>query len=292
MNADMPAAKTVTELLEQIRTDYDGLSKRLQQVAHYVTNNHNSVAFDTIAVIAEKAEVPPSTMIRFANSFGFTGFNDMKQLFRDKLLEETPSYTERAKMTKAFVAEATPADRSRKILADFADATILSLQNVTESIPAESLQRAIDLLAEARRIYIAGMGRSFSLAVSLRYALYHLERSVVMIDGLGGMHREQMGRIASDDVLVAISYAPYSNDTRAATEAAKKAGAGLIVITDSQISPIATLGDVCFAIDEPHIDAFRSTAATQCLIQSIVVALAYQISNKAPEPDTTSHKGN
>jgi len=156
---------------------------------------------------------------------------------------------------------------------------------MTDNIPGENLQRAIDLLSEARTIYIAGMGRSFSIAASLRYALYHLERSVVMIDGFGGMHREQMGRIGSDDVLVAISYAPYAGETRAAAEAAKKAGAGLIVITDSQISPIATLGDVCFAIDEPHIDAFRSTSATQCLIQSIVVALAYQISNKAPEAE-------
>lgn len=285
MNADMPAAKNVAELLDQIRTDYDNLSKRLQQVAQYVTHNQNSVAFDTIAVIAEKADVPPSTMIRFASSFGFAGFNEMKQLFRDKLLEETPSYTERAKMTKAFVAEATPADRSRKILTDFAEATIVSLKNLNDTILPENLQRAIDLLSDASTIYIAGMGRSFSLAVSLRYALYHLERSVVMVDGLGGMHREQMNQVTSNDVIVAISYAPYSSQTRAAAEAAKKAGAGLIVMTDSQISPIATLGDVCFAIDEPHIDAFRSTSATQCLIQSIVVALAYQISNKAPEAE-------
>lgn len=276
----MNTAKTVIELQDQIRTNYDGLSKRLQQVAQYVTNNHNSVAFDTIAVIAEKADVPPSTMIRFANSFGFAGFNEMKQLFRDKLLEETPSYTERAKMTKAFVQEKTPADRTQKILHEFAEATIQSLHQLTDTLPAADLQRAIDMLADADTIYIAGMGRSFSLAASLRYALYHLERNVVMVDGLGGMHREQLSRISDQDVLFAFSYAPYSTETRAATETAQKAGAGRIVVTDSQISPIATLGDVCFAIDEPHIDAFRSQSATQCLLQSIVVALAYQISNK------------
>ena len=44
--------------------------------------------FDTVAVIAEKADVPPSTLIRFASEFGFSGFNEMKQIFRENLMEK------------------------------------------------------------------------------------------------------------------------------------------------------------------------------------------------------------
>ena len=77
----MKAASSLGELQDQIRNNYSDLSKRLQQVAKYVLDNSNSVAFDTVAVIAQQAEVPPSTLIRFASAFGFSGFNDMKQLF-------------------------------------------------------------------------------------------------------------------------------------------------------------------------------------------------------------------
>lgn len=55
----MPMATSLRELQEQIRERYDSLSKRLQQVAHYVLDNTNSIAFDTVAVIAERADVPP-----------------------------------------------------------------------------------------------------------------------------------------------------------------------------------------------------------------------------------------
>lgn len=78
----MTTATSLNELQQQIRDRYDSLSKRLQQVSRYVLDNTNSVAFDTVAVIAERAGVPPSTLIRFANAFDFTGFNEMKQLFR------------------------------------------------------------------------------------------------------------------------------------------------------------------------------------------------------------------
>ena len=91
----MTTATSLNELQKQIRDRYDSLSKRLQQVSRYVLDNTNSVAFDTVAVIAERADVPPSTLIRFANAFDFTGFNEMKQLFRMHLVEETASYSDR-----------------------------------------------------------------------------------------------------------------------------------------------------------------------------------------------------
>ena len=54
----MVTATSLTELQEQIRFRYGELSKRLQQVAAYVLDNTNSVAFDTVAVIAHASECP------------------------------------------------------------------------------------------------------------------------------------------------------------------------------------------------------------------------------------------
>ena len=67
----------LTLLQDDIRRRYETLSKRLKQVARYILDNSNSIAFDTVASIAQQADVPPSTPIRFANAFGFSGFYDM-----------------------------------------------------------------------------------------------------------------------------------------------------------------------------------------------------------------------
>ncbi|NIY49895.1 MurR/RpiR family transcriptional regulator [Cedecea colo] len=57
---------------------YDSLNKRLKQVARYVPVNPDSIAFDTMAIIAGGSEVTPSTFIRFSNAFGFGEFNEIK----------------------------------------------------------------------------------------------------------------------------------------------------------------------------------------------------------------------
>ena len=69
----------------------------------------------------------------------------------------------------------------------------------------------------------------------------------------------------------------FADEMRAETGAAASVGARQIVITDSQISPLATFSDLCFVVKEAQVDAFRSQSATLCLVQSLVVALAYRL---------------
>ncbi|MEQ4778821.1 MurR/RpiR family transcriptional regulator [Providencia huaxiensis] len=272
----MSSASNLNEFQEQVRSRYDELSKRLQQVARYVLDNTNSVAFDTVAVIAKEANVPPSTLIRFANAFNFSGFNEMKQLFRMNLVEETASYTDRARMFREMDGSQELGDDPSQILKEFAHSNAQALQQMAARTPAEDIEKAVSLLANAQNIYIIGLRRSFSVATYLSYALSQLECRPVLIDGLGGMFKEQISRISENDVVISISFTPYASETVMVSEKAAQAGAQQIVITDSQISPLASFSDVCFVIKEAQVDAFRSQSATLCLAQSLTVALAYR----------------
>lgn len=282
----MAMATTLRELQQQIRARYDTLSKRLQQVARYVLDNTNSVAFDTVAIIAEQADVPPSTLIRFANAFEFSGFNEMKQLFRMNLVEETASYTDRARLFREM-EEAAP-ERPQDILHEFARSNAQAMQQLAARTAPEMLEKAVEWLAQAQTIYIVGLRRSFSVAAYMAYALSHLESRPVLVNGLGGMFHEQLCRVSEQDVVVSISFSPYAPETVMASELAARAGARQIVITDSQLSPLASLSDVCFVIKEAQVDAFRSQSATLCLVQSLMVSLAYRQGNRQPTRQLSS----
>ncbi|WP_434525200.1 MurR/RpiR family transcriptional regulator [Photorhabdus asymbiotica] len=272
----MSVASNLNEFQEQVRSRYGELSKRLQQVARYVLDNTNSVAFDTVAVIAREADVPPSTLIRFANAFDFSGFNEMKQLFRMHMVEETASYADRARLFRALDGEQAPPEDPQHILQEFARSNVQAMQQLAARTAPEDLKNAVDLLAQAKSIYIIGLRRSFSVAAYLSYALSHLECRPLLVDGLGGMFREQINLIGEEDAVVSISFSPYAEETLMISERAAKAGAKQIVITDSQISPLASFSDVCFVVKEAQVDAFRSQSATLCLVQSLAVALAYR----------------
>jgi len=270
----MLVAKNIVQLQSQIRLQYSNLSKRLQQVATYVLENNQSLAFDTIASIAAQVNVPPSTLIRFSKAFGFSGFNEIKQLSRQGLIEETSSYTDRARLYKETQRTPSSPEKPLPILQEFARVNSEAMQKLAIQTPKETLELAIDILNKAENIYIIGLRRSFSIAAYLTYALRHAERRAFLIDGLGGMFNEQFSMINKDDVVISISFSPYAPETQSLSEIAHKAGAKQIMITDSQTTSLAALSDVCFIVNEGKIDAFRSQSASLCLVQSLAVSLA------------------
>ncbi|MXP66946.1 MurR/RpiR family transcriptional regulator [Pantoea sp. Nvir] len=265
-------------LQDDIRSRYETLSKRLKQVARYILDNSNSISFDTVASIAAQADVPPSTLIRFANAFGFSGFNEMKQVFRQHLMEETVNYTERARLfrqTATDDSDVSP-ESPMEILNVFTMVNSHSLRQLAIQLNPHQLNKAIHLLNNAENIYVIGLRRSFSIASYLVYALRHLERRAFLIDGLGGMFTEQLSLVSSEDVVTAISYSPYAHEAIELVEMGAKRGARQIAITDSQVSPLAAFSDVCFVVREAQINGFRSQVASLCLVQTLAVSLALQ----------------
>ena len=272
----------LTILQDEIRRRYDTLSKRLKQVARYILDNSNSVAFDTVASIAQQADVPPSTLIRFANAFGFSGFNEMKQMFKQHLMEETANYTERARLFRQTTTDdATPPETPTEILNMFTMVNTQALQQLAMQTSGEDLQRAVALLAEAENIYVIGLRRSFSVASYLTYALRHLDRKAFLIDGLGGMFTEQLSLVGPKDVVVAVSFSPYAREVVELVELGAQRKARQIAITDSQVSPLAAFSDVCFVVREAQVDGFRSQVASLCLAQTLAVSLALNSSQES-----------
>ena len=276
----MQETSQLSNLQDEIRQRYDSLSKRLKQVAQYVLDNNNSIVFDTVATIAERADVPPSTLIRFANAFGFDGFNEMKQIFRENLMEETSNYTERLQLSRKL-AENEPQETSRDILNIFAQANSQALQKLAAQTSTQQLKQAVDILKNANNIFIIGLKRSFSIACYLDYALHHLDCRSFVINGLGGMFDEQLNQVKKGDAVVAISFSPYAQETLNIRNVTAQKGIKQIAITDSQISPLLMFSDVSFVIKEAQVKGFRSQCASMTLVQTLAIALGLEKEQKA-----------
>src|SRR4029077_3044697 len=90
----MPAAN-YDELKQAISARYSTMSKQLQGIARFVLERPNELALGTVASIASTAGVQPSAMVRFANALDYSGFSQMQQVFRGRLVERSVSYRER-----------------------------------------------------------------------------------------------------------------------------------------------------------------------------------------------------
>jgi DNA-binding MurR/RpiR family transcriptional regulator len=137
------------------------------------------------------------------------------------------------------------------------------------------MRKAIDILAHARSTHVVGVRRAFVVASYFAYALRHIDCQAFLVDGVGGMYREQAGAINADDALIAISFHPYASETLDVARAAVDKNVPLIVITDSQVSPLVSAASVCFVVKEANVHSFRSLSSSLCLAQSLAIGLAH-----------------
>lgn len=271
-----PLPRHLDELQKLISQEYETMSKRLKQVAGFVLEHPNTIALETVAEIGQLAEVPPSTLIRFANAIGFSGFSEIQQIFRDALASKAPSYQERVRvLEKDHNQDKNKSFSPGMVLNEFVRSNNLALEYLAENVESDTIEKAVQLLLSAETIFIIGMRRSFPIANYLVYALRKLERKTFILDGSGGIINEEIKMIRENDVIIAIGFTPYAKETQDAISRAFSQKAGIIGITDSPLSPLASKANVHFEVKNAEVRGFRSLVAPLCLAQSIIVSLTY-----------------
>jgi DNA-binding MurR/RpiR family transcriptional regulator len=79
-------------IVNLITAEYPGLSTGYQQVARYFTQNPNVIALESINAIAAKCGVHPSSLVRFAQNLGYTGFKHLQSVFQTRLATAAPGF--------------------------------------------------------------------------------------------------------------------------------------------------------------------------------------------------------
>ena len=285
MSEAMTAApKTAEELRAAILERYDSLSKRLQQIARYVLDEPNEMALETLAVISERCGVQPSAIVRFAKTFGYPGASQMQRLFRDGLLSGHAAlgYGERVRHFNEAVAKKP--EGGADVLSEFVEGNTLALQNLAQTVSEADMAQAVKLIDQAETVYVVGFRRSFPVASYLAYSLQQVNKRTLFIDGVAGLTKQQVQTIGPKDVLIAVSYHPYAEETIQAVEMAAARGASILSISDSLVSPIAKPATLVLHVRESEVRTFRSLAASICLAQALVIGFAFESSKEKGKP--------
>lgn len=278
-------ARDYDQLQAEITRRFPGLSPQLQRIARFTLERPQDVALDTVAAAASKAQVQPSAMVRFAQALGFGGYTDMQRIFRDRLVQRSLSYRERI----AAMQRSAPAlSRPKAVLHDFVVDSINHLSHLEEHVDPARLERAVRLLARAGHIYVLAQRRAFPVACYLSYALGQLELPVTLVDGVGGMVREQAKAMRGGDALIAVSFRNYSPDVIELAADAHRRGIHVVVITDTAVSPLARSASVAFDLGDASDRPFRSLVEPLCLAQSLVVSVGHEIA----QPSKPARRGN
>jgi DNA-binding MurR/RpiR family transcriptional regulator len=275
-------ATTAEALRAQIIGRYEHLSKRLQQVASHAIDHPSDFALETLTTIAKRSGVQPSTIVRFAKEFGFDGASSMQRLFRDQLVSSPTDlgYRQRVRRMEREADKYGAPDVTR-LLEEFVASSSASLKILEQPVTVAYIEATIAAIQKAEMVYVVGFRRSFSISSYISYALGRTGKRVCSVDGLGGMHAQQIAGAGQRDLVIATTFAPYADETLAICGTAASAGVPIHVLTDSELCPLSQFAAEMLAIRDAEIRGFRSLLATQLVAQTILVGYLYAVEQQA-----------
>ena len=271
------AQPTVEETIQRIAHEFASLSKQLKKIAVYVESNQDQIGIDGVRVFADQCGVHPSAVVRFAQHFGFAGYKEFQAMFRGNLSRQLMPARDYQERIRALV-DAGPQQLSNVDVAkEFLAGSVAGMHALEHSLDAQAFQRAVDLLSASDCVVVAASRRSFPVAAYLDYALQHTDKRIITINTVSSHHLGQAHSLRKGDVMVAISFHPYAEETLALARTALERGVQLIAITDSGMSPLAQLAQVALVVQESTTYGFRSLSSSMGLAQSLFIAMAYKL---------------
>jgi DNA-binding MurR/RpiR family transcriptional regulator len=254
-------------LSKALADGFPSLSPQLQLAARHVLDRPDDVALMSMRGLAANAGVHPTTMVRLARRFDFQSFNDFRRPFQKRLRGHPSDYARRARDLQRRAGGAT------NLVAAVMEKGLANLRQSFEVNGPERFQQAAARIMAGRRVYVAGLRSCYPVAFYLHYVYRVFRDNGVLLHAQGGTFSDELRNFTADDVVVAVSFEPYSKETVAAVEFARARGGGAVALTDSLISPLARSADRVLLIENESPSFFHSLAPAMSAVEALVALM-------------------
>jgi DNA-binding MurR/RpiR family transcriptional regulator len=261
--------RTYEELRAVLSSGTVHFPRRLRQVAIFLWQHPGEVALGTSSEVAAQAGVQPSTLVRFAQSFGFAGFSEFQDLFKEHIKGSWPE-------TRGGGAgrRLPEGNADLRFVEGLVAASQQSLSRIGEGLDRDAFERMAALLAGADLIYVIGSKRAFPVTAYVSLTLSQQGVRNVLVDNVGSNAFDQVGCVRPGDAVLAVSFSPYNSITPELVAAARERTEHVAAITDSTFSPLVGLSAAWVEVVESDFAGFRSLAATLAVGMALVHAVA------------------
>jgi DNA-binding MurR/RpiR family transcriptional regulator len=220
--------------LSRISDALPNLNGAARKVAEFILNAPQETIDLTISELGSRVGVSEASIVRFAQSLGYSGFHALKIRLAEDIVSPLLVVHE------DMMPDDGVADGVRKAMA----VGLRSLEDTIRILDMSVFEAAIGALCRARQIALFASGNSIPIAMDLNFRLTKI--GLLSRFSIDPTTQEMHATLVSaEDVAVGISHTGSSKDTVYALELAKQNGATTICITNHSDSPLTRHGDFC-----------------------------------------------
>jgi len=266
-----------------IRARFDDFSRSQKDVAQYIVDHLDEVAFQTAEELARRANTSSSTVVRFSQALGFEGFPELQTSAREEFRRRVAAGSGSGAghgLNGNGASNAAPLfslDQSEFETAVAADH--VNVEETARRISRRDVEAAIDAISQSRRVLIAGTDQMAFFASYLRHLLMLLDLQAELVASPSQEALSRLGRIDSETLVIGLSAGrPHPLVVRA-MKLARHRKARTVAITDATLSEVAKLAQTRLYYSSNSPAYVRSHTALLSMIQ----ALAYGVYSRDAE---------
>ncbi|QIA63687.1 transcriptional regulator HexR [Vibrio astriarenae] len=248
--------------LEKIQNNIENFSKSERKVAEVIMASPQTAIHSSIATLAKMADVSEPTVNRFCRRLDTKGFPDFKLHLAQSLANGTP-YVNR-NVEESDGAEAY----THKIF----ESTMACLDVAKNSLDSMQVNRAVDLLTQAKRISFFGLGASSSVARDAQNKFIRFNIPISCFEDIV-MQRMQCINCTDNDVIVLISHTGRTKSLVEIAHLARENGATVIAIT-AKDSPLDKAASLSITLDVPEDTDVYMPMASRVVQMTVIDVLA------------------
>lgn len=217
-------------MLEKIIQNLEIFSKSEKKVADVILESPQSAIHSSIATLAKIADVSEPTVNRFCRRLDTKGYPDFKLHLAQSLANGTPY------VNRNVEANDGPEAYTHKIF----ETTIAHLDSAKNSLDPQLINKAVDLLIQAKQISFFGLGASASVARDAENKFFRFNVPVICFDDIM-MQRMSVINSTEDSVVVLFSHTGRTKSMVDVAKLARENDAVVIGITAEN----SALSDYC-----------------------------------------------
>ncbi|MCA1843954.1 MAG: MurR/RpiR family transcriptional regulator [Actinobacteria bacterium] len=249
----------------QIDAHLHDLTPAERRVAAVVAGDPEAVAFGTVADVARRAGASGATVVRLAAKLGFEGFVELQAAVREEMTRRLRPASERIRRPAAG-----------DVLGRALEVEMGNVAATLEGVDRVGFDDAVRRLSRRRteRVLVLSGDASSGVASLFAAELSLLRPGVVRVAG----SEVRVARLLADagpaDVVVAIDLARYDRAVLDAAARAVAAGAELVALTDSAVSPLAAAAVVSLTASVGGAGPFDSHVGLLALANALLAGVA------------------
>ena len=271
------------DVLSNVRQALPRLSSSETRVAEAIIADPTVVVDLTITDLAKLCGTSLSTVARFCQTLGYTGYREFRMEVASAISREA---AERDRFGLAD-SDINPDDSAAEVVAKIAFHEVLAIEQTVQGLDVAVFDRVVDAIAGAGHVDLYGFGASGLTAQDLQQKLARIGISAFCsVDVHLALVSAALRR--PGDVAIGFSHSGLTTETIHALSVAGEAGATTVAITNSPESPITEAADSVLTTQAREstyrMGAMSSRIAQLALVDFLFVRVAQRRHEEVAAP--------